>query len=588
MFMWDQISGLSERLLNMLLRLLRERDFNPLHLPESGKTLRKFATTLPQCRTETFNVNLEVTEPSLPRDPNFPFGPLPKIRKTPILYNNPLDLISLQLLAPETRSKFRFGVEEPSPSVAEFNQSMYCKNIRKYRDLLGIRWNGASYNVGDFIEMKNGNISWIETFFYTLPSLQNPNALIKPILKIKGFKFLQGSRLGELFATKLSVEFCPSEISRIINVNDNLGFYFCQQFVTGEAFDVRQQLFTCPKVMLGDIYIHLEIFLDKYTSKSSRNRSTMAVYASYSNVCRVYKHFPDFTDVLMLLPPGVNLEEALTPLRRDIQELEKGFNFRDGDGKTKLIEGGISLLPADLVQVSQNCRHGGVASTYPCPQCYALQEDFQTADFNLNHQDNLKSGVGLEILIEAVERKRKEDQLSESQTNELRKRIGNVLLRQQIFEKIDIPMISFKEPQHLFLANLFPSLVNEIIALIPKRNREELFVRIRDIPWASQATRLTVNVMKQKFGQNISFTLRTQVAFAMTFSAIGLVEEKYLKHFIEFFRFGIRYLSGEGFTPSNIPDVQATGLKIYQDGLKLFPQTWTLPVGHGFFSSRDS
>ena len=74
---------------------------------------------------------------------------------------------------------------------------------------------------------------------------------------------------------------------------------------------------------------------------------------------------------------------------------------------------------------------------------------------------------------------------SKAKTDELRKRIGNVSLSDDILKgcEVDIPLMSLRDPQHTLLANIFPKLLDAVIARMSKSQRKELFVRLRDIQW---------------------------------------------------------------------------------------------------------
>ena len=63
----------------------------------------------------------------------------------------------------------------------------------------------------------------------------------------------------------------------------------------------------------------------------------------------------------MLIPPEVNLFEALKPLREDLLKLEKGVSLLF-NGKTHIVRGAISTIVADHIQAIDLCRHLGCAA----------------------------------------------------------------------------------------------------------------------------------------------------------------------------------------------------------------------------------
>src|ERR1700744_562373 len=119
-----------------------------------------------------------------------------------------------------------------------------------------------------------------------------------------------------------------------------------------------------PSTGNADFLVWIEIYLDKFTSKTFRNRNTLGVYLSYSNVLRKVKGFSDFTDVIMLVPPGVDLYEVFAYLRRDLRLLAEGVSFYDAiDKRIKKLKALVSFLPTDLPQLSSTARHGGCTSS---------------------------------------------------------------------------------------------------------------------------------------------------------------------------------------------------------------------------------
>jgi hypothetical protein len=60
--------------------------------------------------------------------------------------------------------------------------------------------------------------------------------------------------------------------------------------------------------------------------------------------------------VLMMIPHGVDLDEALVLLRRDIEFLHRKGYPTDRGGPVRCTPG---CFPADLIQKYKNCRHKG-------------------------------------------------------------------------------------------------------------------------------------------------------------------------------------------------------------------------------------
>jgi hypothetical protein len=82
---------------------------------------------------------------------------------------------------------------------------------------------------------------------------------------------------------------------------------------------------------------------------------------------------------LMLIPKTFNFYDALTPIRKEFDMLEKGvtmkFKNKLGICTQTLVKGCLSFLVGDSVQRSANNRHSGVKALANCPSCTVYTND---------------------------------------------------------------------------------------------------------------------------------------------------------------------------------------------------------------------
>ncbi len=114
--------------------------------------------------------------------------------------------------------------------------------------------------------------------------------------------------------------------------------------------------------------------MDAFNGYDLKNRSTTSVSMSISNIRSKYKYDKKYIQTLMLLPPYVDLYEALAPVRRDLAELERGIMVSvhpDAHGEVKVIRvvGAASILLGDHVQACENCSHLGNHANLNCRSC---------------------------------------------------------------------------------------------------------------------------------------------------------------------------------------------------------------------------
>ena len=112
-----------------------------------------------------------------------------------------------------------------------------------------------------------------------------------------------------------------------VDVEDRGSGYWCRCRLDGEgdesSYVPKKVLLTYKAITAGQVFIWLNIYIDKFATSGAHNKSTEAVYASIANVDSKFAGSQEFIWTLMLLQPGCDLFEALAPVRRDLVALQE-------------------------------------------------------------------------------------------------------------------------------------------------------------------------------------------------------------------------------------------------------------------------
>ncbi len=145
------------------------------------------------------------------------------------------------------------------------------------------------------------------------------------------------------------------------------------------------------RLHVGTPHIWLEFNVDAFNGFDLKNRSTTSVSMGISNMRTKYKYDRKHIYTIMLLPPHVDLHEALAPVRRDLEALEQGIDVQvhpdhNNEVKTVRVFGAVSMLLADHVQACANSCHLGNNAKRNCRSC--LMNKDQRFDFGTRFLDH--------------------------------------------------------------------------------------------------------------------------------------------------------------------------------------------------------
>jgi hypothetical protein len=280
------------------------------------------------------------------------------------------------------RREFLFGVQKINAETRcrEFNQTPFVQSPLKWMTSNRVfRKNGIEFKLGDFIKRPDDH----DTYLWCITSLsyqpgdwQRGNHNTPgyhngkkhwPVLFVHARRFDQNpENPHEIYARSFARSFSAADDFRLVKVivgaaamSAGADCTVCKLQMNDDGTEFSQYIhprtmYSFKHLTTGGAWVWIEIFIDAFRSKTSRRYSTLAVYVTWSNVRSEYRGHREFVKTLMLLPPGVNFTEAAVLLRKDLQQLySTGVTAYDAVKKHHvLIKGAVSVLPADLVQVS--------------------------------------------------------------------------------------------------------------------------------------------------------------------------------------------------------------------------------------------
>jgi hypothetical protein len=121
---------------------------------------------------------------------------------------------------------------------------------------------------------------------------------------------------------------------------------------------------------------------------------------SFANLRERHKYKQQHVHTLMLMPPGVDLREALVQFRQEMKSLEAGVKVRMyPDGKETIVKGALAYVNADHVQACINCGHMGNNAFMNCRYCLVHKSNRLNVEFPvLEWQHTRTEAQGIEFI----------------------------------------------------------------------------------------------------------------------------------------------------------------------------------------------
>ena len=342
-----------------------------------------------------------------------------------------------------------------------------------------------------------------------------------------------------------------------------------------------------PEAMRSSHCIH--VFVDVAVDAYKHNvGSTEAVYVRINSTDRAFQGRSASTYVNTLLASDVSLDDALAPLRLDAQLLNRGIYLKlEQTGEYVLVCGTVGTYPADSVQMSTACRHGGNASFMNCPTCLIGRDERMTVVDTLD-EEYVRDTQKVNAVVAAIT---SSNESKNAQANALKfmgiclKKSAQGIFRDHVGDPIKL---AYRDPDHLFCFGLLKQLTKLMIASMQsKAARAQLGQMVHAIQWPTGTPVLISSwrpAESSKEGRSSTLTMRAWVQLSLAIVAVGhlFIEENLHAHFVGLFRFYATFVLATGLTDDQCVAAKAEAERLHVEGVALAPTVYDRPNGHGF------
>ena len=251
-----------------------------------------------------------------------------------------------------------------STKTSEFNQTPFFLEPFLWSRLMGFEHLNREYRVGDFVEVrkKQDQLLRLDRLFYEKRSIHHIRAesshgcipRLCAVCTVFNRNVINNwTRFSEVVGT---TETCNIHVSHIIRpmyvykgdldgaheyTDDGHDCESDSHFVCRHTsidgvlrpYVPRKFTFTYPDIENGEPFVFLNIFIDGFVSKDSRNTSSVGVYMRLSGTRSCYSHCSSFTKTVTLIPKGVSLDSVMKILVADrmcgLQDVCKAHSLAD-------------------------------------------------------------------------------------------------------------------------------------------------------------------------------------------------------------------------------------------------------------------
>ena len=360
--------------------------------------------------------------------------------------------------------------------------------------------------------------------------------------------------------------------------------------LTGREVEVRYTPIAAqstPEAMRSSqcLHVFIDVGVDAYQSNAG---STEAVYVRINSTDREFQGRSASTYVHSLFASSVSADEVLDTLRLDFQLLNRGVRLKvERTGEYVLVCGTVGTYPADSVQMSTACRHGGNASFMNCPTCLIGRDERTTVVDTLDEQyvrDTQKVNAVVAAIMSSNESKN-------AQENALR--FMGICLNKSthgIYRDImgDPIKLHFRDPDHLFCFGLMKQLTKHMVASMrTKAARAQLGHMVHGIQWPTGTPVLISGwrpAESSKEGRSGTLTMRAWVQLSLAIVAVGhlFIEANLFAHFVGLFRFYATFVLATGLTDDQCVAAKQEAERLHAEGVAIASSVYDRPNGHGF------
>ena len=357
---------------------------------------------------------------------------------------------------------------------------------------------------------------------------------------------------------------------------------------------LQKTTFQYPEVIEGKPFFFLSWFVDSFKATKSGNKSVEGFYQSILNIDSRFRNTGEVHKTLSLIEPGVDVGLVFRAVTAS-SKLSTGFNaFMSHQASVTRVKGTLALAPADLVQLSAQCRHGGSAATHNCPNCTTVIKD--RLDTTLNITDHgitrtrKQTDKIVEICLKWIETNKDtlhKGVVPNSVIKDIRREFGVGTLEPSWYEGWDFDehRQGFREGEHLFYYGIFRQQLNWAHEWMNTEARRVFTARIDSFQWPDGMPSLSFDVnsdrkISNRWGTDVSMAMYKQLFVATLFALDGVIPTKKYLHIAKLWLWHLKILDRHN-SVDDIPELQKQGLAIMKEGISSMKTVYDRPNGHG-------
>jgi hypothetical protein len=348
--------------------------------------------------------------------------------------------------------------------------------------------------------------------------------------------------------------------------------------------------FQYPEVIQGEHFFFLSWFVDSFKATKSSKQSVDGVYQSIMNIDSRFRNTGEVNKTLTLIEAGVDIGQVLRAITAS-SKLRAGFtSYLSTLDDTTNVKGTLAITPADLVQLSAQCRHGGSNSEHNCPNCTVIKKDRMHTTLKITNPEVTRTRQLTDRIVELCQK------WVQSEAARLGKAVPKtviedihreyaVLLQPSWFKgwEFDEHRQGFREAEHLFYYGIFREQLSWLTGQMSPTVQTLFIARIDSFKWPDGMPSLSFDFnpkRKNRWGTDVSMAMYKQLFVSTLFALDRLIPDAQYKHFVELWMWHIQILDTH-ISVDDVPELQARGSKIIEEGVKIMPQVYDRPNGHG-------
>ena len=542
--------------------------------------------------------------------------------KVKVPYFCPDEFVIRAMADPIWSRTLRFGIEKltSAQKISQFNQTPYAREM--------LRWSQMN-SIDRFDEATGVNDPIVVGSWYIFATEEGTACLIKKLMYQGGeIRREDESSLDWWPLLHVEVDLCTMQLDTKINrhkihapqdnrttiinadelrhsltvfrgnvfqfstlTDDERKKYSAYLYDWSPSQIPEEMQFQYPDVINGSYFIFLSWYLDSFKATRSGKKSIEGLYQTILNVDARLRSIGETYKTLALIEPGVDPGDVFRAIT-DSSKLRSGIKCYDVCSDNSIdMKGTLALAPADLHQLSSQCRHGGSNSEHNCPNCCVIKEDRTNPDIQLTNYDITRTRSQTDKIVEIClkwiqsDANRRGVPVPKSVIEDIRREFG-VKLQPSWYEgwEYDEHRQGFRDAEHLFYYGIFREQMSVLTDAMSSSQRETFIARIDSFKWPDGMPELSFDFNpkrgKKRWGTDVSMTMYKQLFVAVLFVLEGITTTQCYKHFARLWLWHLKILDNHN-SVDDIPELQKEGITIVKEGARIMSEVYDRPNGHG-------